>query len=266
MTPAFEFRAGQLPLLISVPHDGREIPTDIKTRMTDAGRSMPDTDWHVTKLYEFAADMGANILAANYSRYVVDLNRPADDVALYPGQVSTGLCPLQTFSGESIYGSGGIDDEEKSQRVERYWRPYHQKISATLEALRAQHGYALLWDAHSISSVVPRLFDGELPELNLGSNSGASCGESIQNDVAAIATTSSFSTAINGRFTGGYITRRYSEPENSIHALQLEIAQRAYMNEQTVLFDESKAVALRDTLRKMLDAYLLAARNTTGIG
>ncbi len=259
MKPAFDFRAGELPLLISVPHDGREIPADMQVRMTDAGRAIPDTDWHVTKLYEFAVEMGANVLAANYSRYVVDLNRPADDGELYPGQVSTGLCPLQTFSGDSIYRAGGVDDDEKSQRIEQYWRPYHEKISTTLEALRTQHGYALLWDAHSIPSVVPRLFDGELPELNLGSNSGASCGESMQNDVAAIATASCFSTAINGRFTGGYITRHYSDPEHGVHALQLEIAQRAYMNEQAGSFDVQKAATLRATLRQMLDAFLTAS-------
>jgi len=255
MSPVFRFQPGELPLLISVPHDGRELPEDMQARMSDVGLSIPDTDWHVAKLYEFAVDMGANILVANYSRYVVDLNRPADDAALYPGQVATGLCPLQTFAGEPIYRSGDVDDSEKANRIEKYWRPYHAHILDTLDTLRAEHGFALLWDAHSIPSVVPRLFDGELPELNLGSNSGESCQQSIAEAVAAVASASSHSTAINGRFKGGYITRHYGDPENGIHALQLEIAQRAYMDEQTATFDSIKATALQDTLREMLSTF-----------
>jgi N-formylglutamate amidohydrolase len=209
-------------------------------------------------LYEFAAGMGANILIANYSRYVIDLNRAADDAELYPGQLATGLCPLQTFSGESIYRSGGVDDSEKAHRIEKYWRPYHAQIRNTLDALRSKHGFALLWDAHSIAGVVPRLFDGELPDLNLGSNSGTSCEQSIEGAVATIATASSYSTAINGRFKGGYITRHYGDPENSVHALQLEIAQRAYMNEHTAELDSEKVDDLRETLRKMLDTFTAA--------
>ncbi len=264
MSSVFRFQSGELPLLISVPHDGRNFPEDMQVRMTDIGRSIPDTDWHVADLYDFAADMGANILVANYSRYVVDVNRSADDAVLYPGQVATGLCPLQTFAGEAIYRSGAVDEGEKVQRVETYWRPYHAHIRDTLNALRAKHGFALLWDAHSIPSVVPRLFDGELPELNLGSNSGKSCDQSIDAAVAAVALESHYSRAINGRFKGGYITRHYGDPDEGIHALQLEIAQRAYMNEQTTLLDTGKAAVLRDTLRKMLDSFLLAAQDITG--
>jgi N-formylglutamate deformylase len=258
MSPVFEFQPGELPLLISVPHDGRDVPEDMQVRMTDIGRTIPDTDWHVAELYEFAADMGANILVAKYSRYVVDLNRPVDDAALYPGQVATGLCPLQTFAGESIYRSGGVGDSEKAHRIEQYWRPYHAHLRDTLDALRAKHGFALLWDAHSIPSVVPRLFEGELPQLNLGSNCGGSCEQSLEDAVGAIAAASGYSTIINGRFKGGYITRHYGDPENGINALQLEIAQRAYMNEQTTAFDLAKAAVLRDTLRKMLSAFVTA--------
>jgi N-formylglutamate amidohydrolase len=258
MSHIFRFQPGELPLLISVPHDGRDLPDELQSRMSNVGRSKPDTDWHVAELYEFAAGMGANILVANYSRYVIDLNRAADDAELYPGQVATGLCPLQTFSGESIYRSGGVDDSEKAHRIEKYWRPYHARIRNTLDALRSKHGFALLWDAHSIAGVVPRLFDGELPDLNLGSNSGTSCEQSIEDAVATIATASSYSTAINGRFKGGYITRHYGDPENSVHALQLEIAQRAYMNEHTIALDSEKADDLRETLRKMLGAFAAA--------
>ena len=260
MKPVFRFHPGDLPLLISVPHDGREIPNDIAARMSDAGRSIPDTDWHVAELYEFAAAMGANILIANYSRYVVDLNRPADDTQLYPGQVATGLCPSQTFAGESIYTSGGIDEREKTHRVEKYWRPYHAHIREQLDTLRTQHGYALLWDAHSIPSNVPRLFDGQLPVLNLGSHSGLSCEQAIADAVAVVAGSSAYSSVINGRFKGGHITRYYGDPENGIHALQLEIAQRAYMSEVTNLIDAARADVLRKTLQRMLQSLLRAGR------
>lgn len=259
MSSVFQYNTGELPLLISVPHDGREIPADIHGRMTDLGRSIPDTDWDVARLYEFATDLGASTVVANFSRYVIDLNRPAEDIALYPGQVVTGLCPEQTFGGEAIYRSGGVDEKEKAGRVDQYWRPYQRHIRATLAALREKHGYALLWDAHSIPSVVPRLFDGELPMLNLGSNSGASCGRSIEHAVTAEALGSPFDTVLNGRFKGGYITRHYGDPDNDIHALQLEIAQRAYMTEDTTSLDTKKAAVLRDTLRKMLDTFLAAA-------
>jgi len=258
MSSVFRFQQGDSPLLISVPHDGRDLPEDIRVRMTEAGLSIPDTDWHVAQLYDFAADMGANVLIANYSRYVVDLNRPADDAGLYPGQISTGLCPLQTFAGEPLYRSGGVDEGEKAQRIEQYWLPYHAHIRDTLDTLRARHGFALLWDAHSIPSVVPRLFEGELPELNLGSNSGASCDQGMEAAVASVVTASAFSTAINGRFRGGYITRHYGAPGNGVHALQLEIAQRAYMSEETGRFDAEKAEVLRATLRRMLGAFLTA--------
>jgi len=261
MSPVFRHHSGDFPLLVSVPHDGRDIPDDIQERMTEPGRSIPDTDWDVARLYEFATDLGASTVIANFSRYVVDLNRSAEDQALYPGQVATGLCPEYTFAGEAIYRSGGVDDDEKTRRTNQYWRPYHDHIRETLIAMRAQHGFALLWDAHSIPSAVPRLFDGELPELNLGSNSGASCKAAIDEAIVAVAIESSFDAVSNGRFKGGYITRHYGDPENGIHALQLEIAQRAYMSEETGSFDTKKAAVLRDTLREMLSTFLSAANS-----
>ena len=260
MIPIFRHHDGELPLLVSVPHDGRDIPDDLRDRMTDAGLAIPDTDWHVAQLYSFVEDIGASTVVANYSRYVVDLNRPADDAPLYEGQIATGLCPVTTFAGDAIYRSGRLDEVESAQRVEQFWRPYHQHIRDTLDRLRAIHGFALLWDAHSIPSVVPRLFEGELPELNLGSDNTHSCHQTIEQSVTAVATSSIHSAVVNGRFKGGYITRQYGEPDKGIHALQLEIAQRAYMSEATATFDENKAATLRVTLRKMLDSLLNAAQ------
>ncbi len=260
MIDVFSTYEGDLPLLISVPHDGRHLATDMRERMTPIGLALPDTDWHVAELYDFAHDIGASMQIANYSRYVVDLNRSATDEVLYPGQVVTGLCPAKTFSGEDIYAVGGVTYSEKTERIANYWQPYHARIESTLASIRVKHGYALLWDAHSIPSIVPRLFDGELPELNIGTNSGQSCGASIETAVVAAAAASPYSVAVNDRFKGGYITRHYGNPGERVHALQLEIAQRVYMDEATTKFDAEKARRLRETLRRLLEALLAAAR------
>lgn len=254
MSDTFTFHEGDTPLLISVPHDGWQLPTAIVQYMSDAGRRIADTDWYVSDVYEFAKTLGASMIVARNSRYVVDLNRPADDAKLYPGQLATGLCPLQTFAGEDIYLEA--IDIDVDDRVRQYWRPYHQKLAATLDELRALHGYALLWDAHSIASQVPRLFDGELPVLNVGTWDGKSCGAEPAAAVFAAAEASDYSATLNGRFKGGYITRHYGDPANNTHAVQLELAQRAYMDEGTLELDRGRAAALRDTLEAMLTAYL----------
>ncbi len=255
MIGVFNHYDGTLPLVISVPHDGVHIPEDIRTRMTSIGASVPDTDWHVAELYDFARDLGASMLVANYSRYVVDLNRSDSDDILYPGQVATGLCPEQTFAGDDIYENGGVSDDERSARIQQYWRPYHEQLAAMLQAKREEHGFALLWDAHSIPSVVPRLFDGELPELNIGTNDGRSCDAARQEKVIAAAGSCPFSVVVNGRFKGGYITRHYGNPGSQVHAVQLEVAQRAYMDEASTVFDVARATRLRETLQRMLSAF-----------
>ena len=208
----YRFHAGRLPLLVSVPHDGRSVPDDIARRMTANARELPDTDWHVARLYDFVTAFGASLLVANFSRYVVDLNRPPDDRPLYSGQVATGLCPTATFSGAPLYREGkSVADDEREERIARYWRPYHERIAAELARMRKEFGQAFLWDAHSIASRVPSLFDGELPELNLGSHRGRSCGSETCAAVAAVAAQSGYSFVLDGRFTGGYITRHYGD-------------------------------------------------------
>jgi len=256
MTDVFTLCRGTAPLLVSVPHDGRELPLDLLDRITPDGREIPDTDWHVARLYDFAKELGASMLVARYSRYVVDLNRPADDRSLYPGRAATGLCPEQTFAGDRIYARGGVGHDEKKRRIEKYWRPYHAALDAELDRLQDGHGRVVLWDAHSIPSVVPRLFDGELPHLNVGTNDGASCDPGLAAAVTRIAEASRFSSVRDGRFRGGYITRHYGRPGANRHALQLEIAQRSYMNEDTRDFDESRAETLRAVIREMLEACL----------
>ncbi len=258
MTDTYTFHSGSIPLLVSVPHDGRILPDDIAMTMTDAGRDIPDTDWHVSKLYEFARGLGAATISAQLSRYVVDLNRPADNATLYEGQIATGLCPRQTFDGQDIYNEGtGID---VAARVEQFWGPYHAKIADTLAEFRQSHGFALLWDAHSIASRVPRLFDGDLPILNVGTWGGRSCDAGIAGDVIEIAEDSPFEAVVNARFQGGYITRHYGRPADNIQVIQLELAQRAYMDEATRNYDEAKASELRGTLKRMLTAFVGAAK------
>lgn len=260
MIDVYSFHEGDSPLLISVPHAGIHLPPGLRERMTPRGAALPDTDWHVAELYDFARELGANFLVANYSRYVVDLNRPPDDAILYSGRVATGLCPLQTFAGEDIYATDPVHTTEMRKRIECYWRPYHDRIEATLASLRERHGYALLWDAHSIASVVPRLFEGELPALNIGTDGGHSCSPGIETTVEAAAADSEYGHVLNGRFRGGYITRHYGDPVNNVHAVQLEIAQRVYMDETTTIFDVTKADALRVTLGKMFVTLLDWAR------
>jgi N-formylglutamate deformylase len=258
MNDVFSLHRGTTPLLISVPHDGWQVPTDIVQYMSGAGRAIPDTDWHVAELYEFEKQSGASVISANFSRYVVDLNRPADDAAMYADQLATGLCPLQTFAGEDIY----LDpiEVDHAGRVEKYWRPYHEQMRQILAEIRAEHGYALLWDAHSINSQVPSLFDGELPVFNIGTWDGRSCSRALSDAVMIIAEQSGHAAVINARFKGGYITRHYGDPTQGVHALQLELAQRAYMHERTLEFDHDKATEVRATLSAMLNAYQDAAR------
>ena len=260
MSAVFDFVDGESPLLVSIPHDGRELAPGMAERMTAAGRALPDTDWHVRRLYDFAEELGASVIAANYSRYVADLNRSADDAALYPGQVSTGLCPLETFAGEPIYaGDVALSHAERQARVETYWRPYHDRLQQALARIADRYGYALLWDAHSIRAEVPQLFDGRLPDLNIGTNGGASCRDDLAKAVGAEAAASSYSHVTNGRFKGGFITRHYGDPGRGVHAIQLEIAQRTYMDEASFEYLPPAAERLRAVIAPMLEAFLSSA-------
>lgn len=249
---------GTAPLLISIPHMGTFVPADIKSRMTQAALTLPDTDWHVDKLYWFALEMGASLLMPTHSRYVVDLNRPQDDAHLYPGQMKTGLCPVTTFGGANIYKDGEAPDEiEKVNRIAAYWVPYHEALQAELARIKAAHGYAILYDAHSICSRVPLLFDGTLTDLNLGSAHGASCAPALAAAALTAAQDGPYSAVLNGRFVGGHITRHYGQPQNNVHALQMELTWANYMHEEyPYAYDETKAAGLQKTLRNVIRSLL----------
>ncbi len=249
---------GTAPLLISLPHDGSAVPDALAARMTPAARRVPDTDWHVSRLYAFARDLGASMLVPHYSRYVIDLNRPQDDVSLYPGQNTTGLCPTVRFTGEPVYLPGQEPaPDEIAQRIDAYWRPYHDALRAELDRLRAAHGRVLLWEAHSIRGECPFLFDGRLPDLNVGTASGASCAPHRQARIeAALRAQAGFDWVVNGRFKGGHITRHYGEPANGIDAVQLEIAQRIYMDEDSFEYDETLAAKAQGAIRALIEAAM----------
>lgn len=264
---SYDFRQGTVPLLVSMPHVGTEIPADMATRLTTAGRAMPDTDWHLPRLYNFLDELGASVLIARYSRYVIDLNRPPEGTNLYPGQDTTGLCPLDTFRKEPIYLPGAAPSpEEIVARRERYYRPYHECLAGELERLRETHGVAVLWDAHSIASELPRFFEGKLPDLNLGTADGASCAPELAQGVAELAAREArYTHVVNGRFKGGYITRHYGQPARNIHALQMEMSFSIYLNEQDhptspFAFREDLAAPLRPLLKRMLQSLVDWAR------
>jgi N-formylglutamate deformylase len=253
----FEFQSGHLPLLISIPHAGTRLTPAVEKGLTDEARPLQDTDWHIPRLYDFARTMGANVLVGNYSRLVIDLNRPADDKPLYT-TATTGLFPDVLFDGRpSFLPDAAPSDQERAGYLQNIWQPYHQQLQTVLTQLKAQHGYALLFDAHSIASVIPRLFDGKLPDLNLGTNGGESCPASLSDRlVTCCQQQQQFSHVLNGRFKGGYITRAYGQPQKNQHAVQLELAQVNYMSEQTFEFDAARAAPLQRLLQQMIESML----------
>ena len=258
MTDIFSFKKGHFPLLVSLPHSGENLGP-FAAQMTPTAMRMADTDWHLRQLYGFLDDMGVSVLAAQHSRYVIDLNRDPSGKSLYPGQDVTELCPTTTFAGEPIYqrdtAPSGADI---SARVATYWQPYHDALAAELDRLKAKHGYALLWEAHSIASHVPRFFDGKLPDFNLGTNGGNSCGAGIgEGLIAALGTAEKYSGVLNGRFKGGYITRHYGNPAAGVHSVQLELSQVTYMNEKHPFdYKQQDAAEVAVPIRRMIETML----------
>lgn len=224
--------AGDSPLLINVPHAGTYMPPEIRADMTPLAQNVPDADWHVHLLYGFAIEAGASLMVATHARYVVDLNRDPQDAVLYPGADNSERVPLLSFDRAPLYAGATPDADEVARRTARYWLPYHERLRRRLDAIHARHGYAVLLDAHSIRSQVPRFFDGCLPDLNLGTADGSSCAPSLADAAWAVLSGAAGLGAVrDGRFKGGYITRHYGRPSQGVHALQLELAQRCYMDE-----------------------------------
>ncbi|WP_439497199.1 N-formylglutamate deformylase [Bosea sp. (in: a-proteobacteria)] len=260
MTDIFTVTRGSSPLVLSMPHPGTGLPDEIRAALNPTGLAVEDTDWHMRQLYAFAGRFEPTIVEAHLSRYVIDLNRDPSGASLYPGQATTDLVPITTFDGEPIWPAPP-DEAEIARRIARYFRPYHDAVAAEIARAKAEHGFCLLWDCHSIASVMPRLFPGTLPTLNLGTNSGASCAPEIQAAAEAALAGSGFSHVSNGRFKGGWITRHYGQPSQHVHAIQMEIAFCAYLTEEAPpwRFDAAKAARLQTALSAIIEAALDAA-------
>ena len=257
----FQLHRGSLPLLVSIPHMGTEIPQPLHADYQPRALELEDTDWHLDRLYAFARTLGASLLQATVSRYVVDLNRPPDDAPMYPGASNTELCPTRFFTGDALYREGFVlSTEEKERRRTTWWAPYHQALQQELARLKAQHGFVLLWDAHSIRAEIPWLFEGRLPDLNIGTADGKSAHAGIAQAVQdAAARHPQFTHVLNGRFKGGYITRRYGRPEENVHAVQLEMCQYLYMREAPPWnYEEARAAQVQPVVREMVEAALAA--------
>lgn len=259
MSEIYHIFPGNSPLLISIPHCGTKMPDHFAARMTPAALVLADTDWHVHKLYDFALGLGAYMLLADFSRYVVDLNRDPEGKELYPGQDNTGIVPLDTFERLPLYRPGeepGAD--EVRRRVNVYWTPYHERIETELYRLRERYGFAILFDAHSVRSRVPRFFRGRLPDFNLGTAGGTSMSAELAARLLKICEEMPDTTSVlDGRFTGGYITRRYGRPQDGIEAVQLEITQALYMDESPPFrFRAERAEKLKPILKRVLKTLL----------
>lgn len=267
-TPIYDFEQGSSPLLVSMPHVGTLLPEQMKKTMTVAALQLPDTDWDVDCLYDFLPDLSVSTLRANYSRYVVDLNRSASNESLYPGQSVTEVCPTTLFDDQPIYeGAYQLEEHQIADRIEKYWKPYYQKIREELERISKAHGYAVLLDAHSIKSRVPRFFTGQLPDLNWGTGDGKTCALSLSKALLDdVIESHNYSTVLNGRFKGGNIVRSFGKPEQSIHAIQLEMSQATYMkNERMHEQDPEKMTAMKEQLQRCVKT-LLNHFEKTGVG
>jgi formiminoglutamase len=262
----FEFHAGTVPLLVSMPHVGTELPPCMQGRLSAECEPLGDTDWHLPRLYDFVRALGASMLVARYTRFCVDLNRPPDDTPLY-ATATTGLHPDILFDGTPAFRPGqSLTRDECRAFLAEAWIPYHGKLAAELERLRQKHGHALLFDAHSIASVIPRLFDGRLPDFNIGTADGKSADASLTERLAAVVRDDTrYSLAVNGRFKGGYITRHYGDPARGIHAVQLELAQRTYMEESApYAYLPERAEEVRPVLKRFVETLLAWGRERYG--
>jgi N-formylglutamate deformylase len=254
----FTVQRGHTPLVISFPHVGTAIPADQQHRYTERALQVEDTDWFLDRLYAFAGDLGATLLVPHTSRYWIDLNRSSDNAPMYPGQNNTELCPTRHFTGEPIYREGQAPDEaEIRRRVASHWQPYHAQLQTLLDETRAAHGHAVLFDAHSIKSELPWLFEGTLPHMNLGTANGTSCAPALRAALGEVfAAQDRYSHVIDGRFKGGHITRHFGRPDSGVHAVQLEMCWRAYMQEEPARWSDAHAAAVTPLLMQLVQTML----------
>ena len=264
MTPAWlHVERRDAPLILSIPHAGTELGS-YADRFVSPWLARRDADWHLPQLYDFAASLGATVVRTDMSRSVVDVNRDPSGASLYPGQATTEVCPTTTFDGEPLYRPGLAPDKpEIAERIESYFKPYHAALGEEIARLRAMHRCVGLYDAHSIRSVIPRLFAGTLPQFNLGTNSGRSCSPAVREEIATILADSGESYVVDGRFTGGWITRSFGRPDDGVEAVQMELGCRGYMGEPETIDAtnwptalDARAAPTRATLKRAVEALL----------
>lgn len=271
MTDWLSIHRGDAPLIVAFPHTGSDL-ADVEGRFHSRWLARRDADWWVDRLYDFARDIGATTVRTAISRSVIDVNRDPSGSSLYPGQATTELCPTTTFDGEPLYADGTPDEAEIERRSAAWFEPYHAALDQEIARLRALHPQIVFYDAHSIRSHVPRLFVGELPQFNIGTNGGVTCDPALADAIAAICAASGESHVVNGRFKGGWTTRHYGRPERGVHAIQMELAIRGYMDEPDQPdegnwpppFDPARAAPLTATLTDILQACLAFAAPMKG--
>jgi N-formylglutamate deformylase len=260
IVPAFEFSQGRVPMLVSMPHSGLALTPEVQAGLTDQAAKLPDTDWYIPELYDFLPTLGVGMIKANYSRYVIDLNRPYDDKPLYNTK-TTGLFPDILFEDSPIFKTGQMpSDAHKTFCKDHIWRPYHEAIASELARMKAEFGFAILFDAHSIAAQVPMLFEGTLPNFNWGTNNGDACHGALTQAVRDVIVPE-YSQVTNGRFKGGYITRHFGQPDQGIHGIQLELSQATYLDDdlakQSIYqLDGGKLPNIKQQLQKVIEACL----------
>ena len=260
-----EVTRGDGPVVLGLPHTGSWLPDDIRARLNARGQGLDDTDWHIDRLYDNLLG-GVTTVRATFHRYVIDANRDPSGASLYPGRNTTDLVPLTDFDGQDIWTLPPTQDDIR-QRRETFHAPYHAALAAELARVRARHGVAILYDCHSIRSHIPFLFDGTLPDFNIGTATGTTCDPRIEAAVQKIChTTPGFTTVTNGRFKGGWTTRQYGRPGEGLHAIQMELAQATYLTEEAApwTYDEDKAAVLRSCLHTILTTLADLAPNLKG--
>lgn len=257
--PVFTLHRGDQPLLVSLPHVGQLIPPDLQPLYSERALHVEDTDWHLDQVYAFVKDLGASLIVPSCSRFVIDLNRPPENTPMYAGANNTELCPTRFFTGEPLYREGGAPSPEQvNERRTTFWQPYHDALRGELDRLKATHGHAVLFDGHSIKSRLPWLFDGKLPDLNLGTAEGKSCAPSLRGQLAEVlAQQRDFTQVVDGRFKGGHITRHYGQPQDGVHAVQLEMCWSTYMEEAPpYVVDAARTARLTPVLRALVTTLL----------
>lgn len=256
---SFTLHRGTTPVLVSMPHVGTVIPQSLRHRFVERAGQTEDTDWFLDRLYAFVKDLGASLIVPLESRYVIDLNRPSDNRPMYAGQNNTELCPTRFFTGDPLYRDGmAPSDGEVQERVRTYWQPYHDALRDETQRLKSLHGHAVLFDAHSIKGTLPWLFEGDLPDMNLGTSSGHSCATTLREQLTQVfASQTNYSYMVDGRFKGGHITRHFGQPDQGVHTVQLEMSWRAYMEETPpYAWHPQRAAAVTPLLQRLVQTMI----------